>query len=299
MMIILNRVNDSITGSVNMKNFGIKFNQEKWDEMKRLQAEANKAVSMEALKLIIEQFEQLTYENYKTIVETACPDLMVNEATGKFFLKVRKKVSRVPLPQPLVDRILKSVEKGIDPTPVVKACIRFMRNPNFSLGKFRRFADYINYMTIDQQLRDSLVIDNGLTVEVATERATLPQTPITMEGLICTYKVSSELFDKFSLGEDGKVKRIPRYKKEVDEDTGEVKDGIPEFVEDRVFYPAVQGLDGGDAFTCETLGSSKKGHLIRVGARHFLDSWDQVNCDDNDSCVKGLHVGKLNCRLAA
>jgi hypothetical protein len=51
---------------------------------------------------------------------------------------------------------------------------------------------------------------------------------------------------------------------------------------------------GGDAFYCEGAnGYAKPGHFIKVGCTHRLDSWDQVNTDDNDSCVPGLHFGGL------
>jgi len=41
-------------------------------------------------------------------------------------------------------------------------------------------------------------------------------------------------------------------------------------------------------------GVDKPGHHIRVGCLHYLPSWDQVDCNDNHSCVKGLHCGGLN-----
>lgn len=294
-MILVNRVGDSITGSVNMEPFGVKYTEEKFNEMMRLKGEAEQAVSMDVLKGIVEQFHVLTKEDYKGTVETVCPDLHVNEGTGKFFLKLANgKISTRAIPQPLVERILTSVEKKIDVQPIIKACIRFMRNPNFTQEKFERFARYINYTSVNGTFRDELIAKDGVSIEVATERATVPQTPITQEGLIGTYKVSRELMDKF----DSKTgERKARYDAGYDEDTGDqLPPAMPEHVEDRVFYPAVQGLNGGDAFFCEdtATGTSKEGHLIRVGARHYLKDWKQVNTNDHTSCVKGLHVGNLD-----
>jgi hypothetical protein len=72
-------------------------------------------------------------------------------------------------------------------------------------------------------------------------------------------------------------------------DTGEIEsEGLPEFVEDRLFEPAVMGR-GGDAFYC----GDNKGHFIKVGQTHRLESWDQVDTNDNRSCVPGLHIGGL------
>lgn len=293
MMITVNRIGESITGSFNMKPFGVKFSKAKYDEMKRLEKEAAEAVSMDALKLIVEQFEILTKENFKELAETACPYIFVNEATGKFFLKNGTTISKRPLPKPFVDRILISIEKGLDFEPIVKAWVRFMRNRNYSDKKALKFANYLNKTYMDAAFRDDLINKEGVSVEVATERATQFQTPITMEGLICTYKVSSELLHKF---DPATGEQKPRYAAGFDEETGDkLPAQMPEHVEDRVFYPAVQGLTGGDAFVCEDLhGNGKTGHLIRVGHRHFLEDWNQVNCDDDRSCVKGLHTGNLD-----
>lgn len=300
-MINLNRVGESITGTVNMKPFGVSYTKQRWDAMSKLKAEADTADTIADLKGIVEKFEVLTHQDYKKNIESAYPDLMINEGKGTFHIKLpRGIISEWIVPQPLVDRILKSVELKIDASPLIKFFIRAIR-PNkgrvLTQEKLNRIAKYIDYRSVDATFRDQLIKEEGVTHDVAVERATVYQTPITLEGLLCTYKVSKELYHKFRTNEDGETIKVPRYAKEVDEDTGEViSDGTPEHVEDRVFYPTVQGLTGGDPFTCEdiTTGTSKKGHLIKVGARHFLDSWDQVDQNDGSSCVKGLHVGNLD-----
>ena len=64
-------------------------------------------------------------------------------------------------------------------------------------------------------------------------------------------------------------------------------------MEDRLFEPAMMG-QGGDAFSCVgTNGFDNDQHFIKVGCTHSLSSWDQVNIDDNRSCVPGLHFGGL------
>lgn len=294
-MIILSRVGDNITGSVNMKTFGVPYSEALYKNMQKLKKAADEVDSMEKLKEIVAQFELLTKLDYKTTVESASPDLHVNPATGRFYLKLEDgTISGRAIPQPLVDRILKSVALKIDVLPIVKACIRFLRSQVYSDSKFERFARYINYQSVDGPYRDQLIKEEGVSVKVATERATVFQTPITQEGLICTYKVSKELFHKF----DAKTReQIDRYEKLYDEDTGDVaSDGKPDFVEDRVFYPAVQGLDGGDAFMTEDpAGVAKIGHLIRVGNRHYLPKgMEQVDTRDDASCVPGLHCGNLD-----
>lgn len=62
----------------------------------------------------------------------------------------------------------------------------------------------------------------------------------------------------------------------------------PEFLEQRVFEPSVQRQIG-DAF----YSAEYKGHIIRVGKLAYLENWNQVNTNDNNSYVKGLHIGRL------
>lgn len=294
MFIILNRIGNSITGSIAGESFGVSFNQDKWDALKQLQAASEAVETTDELQLIVDQAKSLARETYKEIVEHKTPYLYVNPATGKFYLKVgtgdNSKVSSQPLPEAFVDRIVKSVELGIDVLPLVKAWSRFLRNPNYSYEKAVKFANYINTTYVDYTLVDSLMKDNGVSREVATERATGFQTPITQEGLICTYKVSRELDEKYVKDGDGGVKLVPMYDYDVDPITGETKSQIPQHVEERYFYPAVQGTDGGDAFFCGDL----LGHIIRVGQVHRLENWSQVDCNDSRSCVKGLHCGNLD-----
>lgn len=291
-------VGGSITGSANGKSFGVKYTKEKYDAMVALAAKANEADSMEDLQNILADFEPFTHDGYKELIETACPNLFVNEETGKFFLQTTGGVtiSSKPLPQALVDRILTSVEKGIDFIPIVKLWTRFLRmfalrNIPYDEQKAKNFANYINNTVVDDDLRQELIEKHGVAPGTAIERATVSDTPITMEGLLATYKVSVEVTTKFD-NKDGKV--VPRYEASYDEDTGEKTSAIPEAVEDRIFQPAVMGT-GGDAFHCYTLDQSvnkpKPGHFIKVGRVHELPSWDMVDCNDNHSCVPGMHCG--------
>lgn len=291
-MIIINRIENSISGSANGKAFGVLYTEKKFKAMKALAEKANKADTMEDLNNILADFEPFMHDGYKQTVETACPYITVNEETGKFFLKTKDgtEISSCPLPQELVDRILISVEKKIDFMPIVKTWTRFLRNPNYSDLKAARFARYINKTIVDHDLKKELIEDKGVTPEVAIERATVYQTPITEEGMICTYKVSREILHKFD--KDGK--QVPRYAKTFDEDTGEATTETPDHIEDRLFEPAVQGKNY-DPFFCyfiaDALSKGKEGHFIRVGRIHELKDWNMVNTNDGISCVKGLHVG--------
>lgn len=290
--IIVNRIGDSITGAYNGIAYGVQFSDEKYAAMKELEAQVPSAKTPSDLKEIVEKFEAYTKENYKELVEHAQGGkyLWVNPHTGHVYLSINGKASTERLPQSLVDRIIYSVEKKIDITPLIKCWTRFMRNPWYSADKANLFAEYINTTVVNHELRDSLMNEHGLSWEIATQRATMYDLSFTQEGLLATYKVVREIDWKYVTdtdSEDG-VKKIDRFDYVVDEFTGLKTYTKPEFLEQRVFEPCLQ-RQSGDAF----FSGSYEGHVVRVGQPVFLDNWDKVNTDDYSSCVKGLHIGGL------
>lgn len=300
MFITVSRSGKVITGSVNGKPFGVTYNEDRYKALKELEQKASAVATQEELTDLIAEFESAIKENYKEKAETICPYIFVESATGKFYLQLQGKILRNPMPKALVDRILKSIEDGIDFLPLIKVWIRFLRNPVWKKGekagmaKGKLLANYINRKYTDQSMLKNLVSDSGLSNEMAVEMSTRYQTPITQEGLLVTYKVSREKNEKWELDAEGNRKSVPRYAPTIDAETGLVTYATPSHVEDRTFEPAVMG-EGGDEFTCESVdGTFTKGHLIKVGRRHFLDTWDQVNCQDGVFGDKGLHMGNLD-----
>lgn len=285
-MITLNVLNDVITGSFDKKNFGVAYDEKLYKKMVKLQAKANAAQTFEELRAVLDEFEPLTIEDFKKTIEGASSYLHHNSNTGKTYLKYNNVVSNVPIPKVLVDRMNEAIEKKIDIMPDVKFIIRALRNPKLTPDKFNRLANYISITYTDPKEYNRLIDEEGLSHEAAVARATTRQTPITEEGLLQTYKVSKEVKHKFDKETGDKV---DRYKATFDEDTGLKSYEEPEHAEERLFEPAVMGSQG-DAFEC----NGALGHFIRVGAVHRLVDWDQVDCSDNRSCVKGLHVGNLD-----
>jgi len=297
-MIIVNRIENLISGSVNGKPFSVTYDEQKYNTMMDLQKKAGQVTTTAELKAIVEEFSPLTVESYKEIVETASPYLFVNKHNNKYYLKYNDTLSSITLPQELVDRVLQSVEKNIDITPLIKCWVRFLRNPHFSARKAEFFINYISAPYVQMDLAKELM-KNGVSEKIAYERATTTQVAITQEGLLVCYKVSREITKKFKLDDDGEtVKQVSRYAKTVDADTGEVTIAVPEFAEDRLFEPAIMGQTY-DAFLCipygmdETSPEAKLGHFIRVGHSHVLDNWDKVDTRDYVSGEPGLHVGGL------
>lgn len=293
MMILVNVSGDQISGSYNGIPFGVSFDQKKYQAMLDLKDRADNATDMAELQAIIEEFKPLTEESYKDLVETVCPYVFANKHTNKFYLSYNGKISSKAIPQVLVDRMIKSVEKQIDINPLVKFWVRFMRNPNFSDSKAKLVAEYISAPYVNQAYLSELVDKKGLNEKVAREKATSPQVSITKEGLLVGYKVSREVRKKYELNGDEDVVQKSRYTPSVDPDTGMVTYAEPDAAEDRLFEPPCMG-QGGDAFFCEFNGQAKEGHFIRVGGLHYLDDWKKVDCNDLRSGVKGLHVGGLS-----
>lgn len=293
-MISVHSIGDSITGSVNGKQFGVRFTKPRWDAMKELEAKALAATTPDELKGIVEQFMPMTIETYGEIVETSTPFIYHDLVRNVYFLKYNDKISSRAIPQGLVDRILKSVEKGIDITPMVKLWVRWLRNPvKPHAARDAQFVQYINTTYMDAKVHRQAVND-GVNDQVAIERATSFQVPITMEGLMCTYKVSKEITTKFGKNEKNEVVTIDRYDFDVDEFTGLKTMKKPQFSEDLVFEPAVMGQRY-DAFRCRTLDGSFDylGHIIKVGCIISLEKWSQV-AQDQGTGVPGLHCGNLD-----
>lgn len=295
-MITINVMGDSINGSADNKQFGVPYTKEKHEQMLKLQEEAGKVGTPAEYKEVVEKFTKLLEVDYKETVESECPNLHVNKATGTYHLKSGDKVSSIALPQPLVDRILESMDKGIDFEPLIKMWTRWLRNPilrtktasgngeDFSSRMFNYInADYTNYDMVQE-----LMEKEGLSEELAIERATTKQVGITVGGLLRTFKVSREINHKFIL-EDGETKKVDRKEAEsIDPDTGLIT--YKELTnEERLFEPAVMG-NRGDSFLC----GDSDGHFIRVGQPHRLSDWSKVDTNDHRTCVPGLHCGGLD-----
>jgi len=298
-MIHINVVDGQITGSYGNTPFSVSYDKDLYQAMLKVADAANEANSLEDYNLALEEFKSLTVQDYSQLVQSKCEHIYVNPVSGECFLKTKDSVSNIPMPEALVDRIYESIDMGIDFEPLIKLWTRWLRNPvlrtknkNGNGEEFsERMFNFINMKYVHPKLKKELMEEHGLSEEVATKRATMYQIKITKEGLLNGYKVSSEILHKFDT-ETGEM--VDRYKRTFNADTGEIEsEGLPEFVEDRLFEPAVMG-NRGDEFYCEgPNGYSKPGHFIKVGCVHRLDSWDKVNTNDHHSCVKGLHFGGL------
>lgn len=304
-MITFNIVNNKyIAGSINGEAFNTTYSKELWDSMVATQAELEAASNMTEAKAVFEKFKGLLAPVSKeATISQITKEIVYNEKTSSYHLQFDGKTSPIPLPKAFVDRIKLSHEKNLPVAPLIKFIIRALRNPNIHSGVdaaqfLNRLCGYVFETFVSKNLKDQYVKE-GFSEEVATEMATVPQTPITQEGLLSTKKVVTPLYDRqryrFIEDEDGNPKRVLRdeIKKTIDENTGAVTISDPEFAEDWVFEPKIMGKRG-DAFYSGDEKDAPLGHEIRIGKEVRLPSWNNVNCNNNQSCVPGLHTGNHN-----
>ena len=295
-MITVNRQGDSITGTCNGEPFGVPFQLEKYNEMKALEEKAANANSIQELEAFIAEFKPMTQVSLGGELEKKTDYLFYDPVRNNFYLKFGDHLSDRAIPHEYVKHMLKSHEKGIDINPIIKNWTRWLRNPiKPSAARDQRYVNYLMTTYCNKEFAKKLM-NEGIEKNRAYEMATTFQTPLTVEGLMCTYKVSEEIDFKFIKDENNQAKQVDRYDVEVDELTGLRKVIKPTNAEDFYYRPAVM-KNSGDEFTCQTLENSPfqfhhKGHIIRVGCVHFLDSMDQVHPEHTGS--RGLHVGNLD-----
>ena len=302
-MISINVIGEMISGSYGNTPFSRTYEKDIYDQMVSLASQADEAGTVEEYNGILAEFSLLATEdlNAKTQVSNLFGGVFLHkDAAGRYFMETDEGLlSNIPLPQSLVNRILDSSDARIDTTPLAKLWMRWLRNPILRKKSkqgsgedfTKRFFEFIDMKYVHPQLFNEFMEEHGLSEDLASARATMYQVKITKEGLVNAFKVSREIMHKYD-SETGE--EVPRYQRTFNIDTGEIEgDGLPEHVEERIFEPSIKGQSG-DAFYCEGAnGYSEPHHFIRVGCTHRLPSWDMVNTDDNQSCVKGLHVGGL------
>lgn len=303
-MITYNIINNNIVGSINGEDFAVKYTKEKYDALMKGAADLNKAQTFEQAKDLGDKLLESIQGDVKSQIEEVSDFLSYDPNTKEYHLKQDGNVSPIPLPTNLVDKLKYAIDKELPVDPLIKFYSRILRNPRVynvpSLKDAQDFLhevfDYIFQTFVSPTLFKKFVEEDGLSEEVAREMATVPQTPITMEGLLLTKKVVNIKYDRqryrYELNDEGEptLKLRDGVEKTIDEDSGEVTIEDPKVAEDWVFEPAMMGSRG-DAFFSGEGEDAVEGHEIRIGQRVWHDSWSKVDCDPRNSCRKGHHVG--------
>ena len=302
-MIIINVIDGIISADIDGEVFTKTYSESVFESLSEMAENANNADDVATYKDRVELFKNVCKEDISGYLGTFHDDIFIENKTGNHYLKHEGKISAVPMPEAMVTRIKESIDKKIDINPLLKAWIRFLRNPkcrkdsvmNFDVaGNFgRRFFNFLDIKYTNTELVEKLMDEKGYSEAVATKMATAYSMKLTNEGLLAGFKVSSEITTRYRLNDKGEREVYSVYdsgKKTIDLISGLITYEKNEITnEDRVFEPCMMGT-GGDAFFC----GDKEGHIIRVGEVHRLSSWDKVNCNDNQSCCPGLHVGGLD-----
>lgn len=302
-MITFNATSKTIVGSLKGKNFSVPYNEKVWDKMVKLNEEFNKVTDFKDAEKVLAKFEKLTKTSLKDEIEEITSFMTYNPNTKTYHLKQGKNVSKIPMPDNLVSKIKFAADKNLPVDPFIKFYTRALRNPKVVKAKrvedatefLSKLFSYVFRTFVSKSLLEEFMKEEGFSEEVAREKATVFQTPITMEGLLCTKKVvnikEGNQRYKWVLDDDGNKKKVLRdgVAKTIDEDTGEITIEDPAHAEDWVFSPAV--YTSGEDFYCGEGDEAPKGQIIRVGQECRLEGWSSVNCNDNQTCVKGLHTG--------
>ena len=299
-MLTFNIVGKNIVGSVNGSPFLIEHTADLWNSMVATQKEYSEVTTFAEAESVFEKFRSLLVKDNKSTISNITPNIVFNAKTETYHLTVNGKTSPVEIPFIFVNKMKYAHDNGLPVDPIVKLLVRAIRGhvvQNLSQANdfLYRLGQYAFQTFTDPDLFEKFTKE-GYTKDVAQEMAQVPQTPITMEGLLCTKKVVTPVFDRMRfehyLDEDGtpKLRLKGTVTKSIDPETGKVTISDPVEAEDWVFQPAIMGTRG-DAFYCGSGPEAKKGHEIRIGQRMWLESWDQVNCNNDQICVKGLHQG--------
>lgn len=283
MLLTVNKVNETLSGVIGGKNYSISYSEAVHTKLTDLEDKFDKAETLEEAKGLIEEAQSVIENGVEADVLKAYGEYLKHDPKNdRFYLHSNGKTSSIPLPKVLVDKLIEAMDKDLSTLPFIKAWMWFLKNPLFSPSKAKYFAKYITTTFLDQELYTAK-IEEGYSHEKATELATYNDVAITKNGLIATYKYARVKYTKFD-PKTGEV--VNRYEEVFDEETGEKTIKMPDHAEDYELIPPIMGEDG-DAFGCDGI----KGHRIRIGAIHALDSFDQINTRDGSFGGGGLHVG--------
>lgn len=300
-------------GSIGKQKYNVPATEEIKDFLVEAQAKIDACEVYADAQVIMEEtfkaINEFRIADDSSLEEVLKDDLYFNKKTKTYHLKIGDKVGKDSVHKFFVDKMIEANDKQLNPKPWLIFWVRLMRNPLYK-GNSTKIQTLVNYLGAHytcEKTAEELVEKEGYSAEVANEMSTFEQISITEQGILAAFKYVNFVDHKFIVvkneetGEQEVVKK-DKYEREleVDEVTGKVtKDELklPTESEDYTFYPPMMGLTGGDPFTCASLhgdngSEAELGHIIKVGKVHELTKgFDQVNTNDSQSCVPGLHLG--------
>ena len=295
-----------LLGTINKQPFNIVYSDDAKENILSFGEQMEDAETVEGFnKIVADAMEYIASVSVSVIEEVAGTDLMHDKTKNQYFLKIGDVVSKVPVHPVIVERVQKAVDLGLSPAPWIKFWTRWMQNPNLSVEKTEYMMNYVTTLFTDEK-KVTTYLEDGFSEDMANELATFDQISITKEGLLAAFKYVrlKDTTKHVEIDEKTGEQKIVETKQSltgkgsvaVDANDKVIKtEGAKKLAEDLIFIPPMMG-SGGDAFTCEPLSEQTKfedfsGHVVRVGMRHRLQGWSNVNCQDGRCCTNGLHVG--------
>jgi hypothetical protein len=298
-----------LAGKIGKEGYSVEFSSDLRDVLvayaKRYNSSTTVAEAGKVLEDALIAVQTVKAGSNNALTEILKDDLSYNPKTNSYHIISEGKTSVAPVHQFFCDKMIEASEKGLSPKPWLVFWVRLMRNSLYSKdkNKVQTLVNYLRAQYLDEEAAAKLV-EEGYSSKIANQLSTFDQISITEEGILAAFKYVKLIDKKFVVEKDANgeqvIKQVAMYERklEVDPITGEItKDELelPSHAEDFTFEPPLQGQNY-DAFTCKDVNDISDApvmaHVIKIGKIHELaKGFSQVNTNDSQSCVKGLHLG--------
>ena len=285
-MIIVNTdLKSYISGCYGGKNFSIPFTKEKYEIIKSLEEYSKAAETHEVLKGIYADLEEEVKVDYNSLMVASVPGLFYNKENKTYHLAMGEGFSDLYLPQVLIDKVVDNYSRGIENTPIVNMFRRFIYNPKPIQERLDMLANYVTQTWLDEEEKERLMEEQGLSEEVASVYATYNNIQITTEGYLRTYKVVDIIHNE-ETSENSKA--LPMRDEKGRFIKGAKAEEAKKFLEDIDFTPAI--YKNGDKF----FSNGVLGYKYKIGELAALPDWSYTSLVDESYHDKGLHTGGIS-----
>ena len=283
-MIIINTDKKTfISGNYGKTNFSIPYTLDKYEKLKDLELKGNSAKTVQEFKEVLKQVEAVIKTNFKEDIAKEIKGIVYNPETSNYHIDLSDNyISDIYIPQKLVDIIFDNYSRGIDNSPIVNMCRRFLLNPKPTQDRLNMLANYVTQKWVDENAAKTMAEEQGIDIEVALKYCTYSDIQITTEGYLKTYKVVDLLKD---LSPEECTSKLQRDSK------GRFIKATQEqqlYLESMQFEPAI--YKNGDKF----YSGSELGYKYEIGKLAALPGWEYTSLVDESYHDKGLHNGGIS-----
>lgn len=298
-----------LAGKIGKEGYSVEFSKDLRDALIAYTQKYNNTTSMVEANAVLADV-LLAVQTVKSVSNNALTeilkdDLSYNPKTHTYHVVSEGKTGKEPVHKFFCDKMIEASEKGLSPKPWLIFWVRLMRNPLYmnDIKKVEVLVNYLEAQFVDEEAAAKLT-EEGYSATMARQLSTFDQISISEEGILAAFKYVRLIDKKYVVEKDENgeqiIKHVDMYERtlEVDPITGNItKDefNLPTHAEDFLFEPPIMG-QGYDAFTSKDMTDTNESpalaHVIRIGKIHELPrGFSQVNTDDYQSGVRGLHLG--------